>query len=365
MSAVERRQRVRAALEERGWDGLLATPGANLAYLTGIADERTERLMCLGVPVSGPSWIVCPAFEADRLSSEAPGIEIVPWGETDEPFELVANRLTGRRDGIWAVEPSTAYHDAVRLAEATPGIDWVDGEELLEPLRRSKDAEEIEALGRAIVAAWEAYDNVIPDLLAGVSEREVAERLAQEFRRRGCEPWSLVQFGPGSAIPHGEPGERTLEPGMAVLIDWGGWKGGFSADLTRSFWWDGGVIPAEASPEAYREVLEIVRRAQRAALDLASPGVLCGDMDGAARDVITEAGYGEFFIHRLGHGLGREIHEPPYLVAGSDQPLVPGDVVTIEPGVYLAGRFGVRWEDNILVTEDGIEVLSLRNGRDE
>jgi Xaa-Pro aminopeptidase len=362
MSAVERRQRVRVALEKRGWDGLVATPSANLAYLAGIADERTERLMCLGVPVNGPSWIVCPAFEADRLSSEAPEIEIVPWGETDEPFELAANRLTGRGEGIWAVEPSTAYHDAVRLAEVTAGIDWVDGAELLEPLRRSKDAEEIAALGRAIAAAWEVYDRVVPDLSAGVSEREVADRLAEEFRQRGYEPWSLIQFGPGSAVPHGQPGERDLERGQAVLIDWGGWKDGFTADLTRSFWWDEGVVPTDEAPEEYREVHDLVRRAQRAALDRAAPGVSCGDVDRAARDEITAAGYGEFFLHRLGHGLGREIHEPPYLVAGSERPLAPGDVVTFEPGVYLEGRFGVRWEDNVLVTDDGIEVLSLRSG---
>jgi D-alanyl-D-alanine dipeptidase len=153
---------------------------------------------------------------------------------------------------------------------------------------------------------------------------------------------------------------RALERGQVVLIDWGGWKDGFSADLTRTFWWDGEAFPAEESPAGFREILEIVRSAQRAALAFMRPGVRCGDVDEAARAVIREAGYGERFTHRLGHGLGREIHEPPYLVAGSEVELTPGDVVTVEPGIYLPGKFGVRWEDDVRVTDGGIQILSDR-----
>jgi Xaa-Pro dipeptidase len=161
-------------------------------------------------------------------------------------------------------------------------------------------------------------------------------------------------------VPHGDPSDRALERGQAVLLDWGGWGEGVSADLTRTTWWDGQSAPPEAGPDEFRAVAEIVRAAQRAAIELAGPGVACGDVDEAARSVIRAAGWGDRFTHRLGHGLGREIHEPPYLVAGSRVPLAPGDVVTVEPGVYLPGKFGFRWEDDVLITENGIEVLSRR-----
>lgn len=359
MSAAGRRARARRALETRGWDGLVATPGAGFAWLTGETIERTERLVCLGIPRGGSSWLVCPAFESDRLADAAPEAELAAWDETDDPFALVAERLEGSEP--WAVEPSTAYHDAARMAGAAPEIEWIDGAPLFEALRRSKDPDEIAALERAIGVAWEVWDEVVPTLVEGVTEREVAGAIARAFDRRGHEGWSLVQFGPSSAVPHGEPGDRELTRGEAVLIDWGGWgREGFGADLTRSLWWDGGVVPPGDAPGRWRRVHAVVRAAQAAAIERAGPGVACGAVDGAAREVIADAGWRDRFVHRTGHGLGREIHEPPYLVEGSDVPLRPGDVVTIEPGVYLPGEFGVRWEDDVLVTEAGTRNLSRR-----
>jgi Xaa-Pro aminopeptidase len=354
-------ERVREELAVRGWDGVLATPGINLAWLTGVANhatlERSERLVCLGVPARGEAWILCPAFEGERMGGAVPWARVETWEEAEDPFARAARRLAAGE--TWAVEPTTAYHDACRLADGTKAR-FADGAALFESLRRAKTLAEIEALGRAIDAAWEVFDEVVASLAEGDSEKEVADRIADAFGRRGFDPWSLVQFGPSSAVPHGEPGGRRLERGQVILLDWGGWKDGFSADLTRTFWWDGGALAAEDSPAEFREILEIVRSAQRAALSLMGPGVRCGDADEAARAVIREAGYGERFTHRLGHGLGREIHEQPYLVSGSEVELAPGDVVTVEPGIYLPGKFGARWEDDVRVTDDGIEILSNR-----
>ncbi len=355
----ERRERCREALARRGWDGALATPGVSFERLTGARIDRSERLVALAIPAAGDAWMVAPSFEVERLAAAVPGIRIDPWEEDEDPFALVAAGLGG---GTWAVEPTTAYHDAARLAAAAPGARWVDGAPLFEELRRRKDPAELAALGRAIDAAWAAWDQVVPGLAAGVTETDVAGAILAAFASRGFEGWAHVQFGPGSAIPHGEPGDRALEMGQAVLIDWGGWRDGFSADLTRSFWWDGAPIPPDDAPPEYREIHALVRAAQRAGIERIRPGVPCGEVDEAARRVIAAAGHGPHFTHRLGHGLGREIHEPPYLVAGSRDPLRVGDVVTVEPGVYLPGRFGVRWEDDIRVGEDGAEVLSLRSG---
>ncbi|HET9332188.1 MAG TPA: Xaa-Pro peptidase family protein [Gemmatimonadota bacterium] len=358
MSGPERRERAREEIVRRGWHGALVTPGVNFEYLTGAAVDRSERLTCIGLAAAGDPWIVCPAFEAERLGAAYPGAELVLWEETEDPFAAVARKIGGA--GTWAFEPTTWYHDAARIESAARGARFVDGGDAFETLRRAKDASEIAALRRAIDAAWEVHDAVVPRLAVGVTEKDVERWIADEFAARGYEAWSLVQFGPGSAIPHGHPSDRALERGQAVLLDWGGWGEGVSADLTRTTWWDEEPIPLADAPPEFRKVGEVVQSAQRAALELAAPGVPCGDVDEAARRVIRDAGWAPRFTHRLGHGLGHEIHEPPYLVAGSRVPLAPGDVVTVEPGVYLPGEFGFRWEDDVLVTADGIDVLSRR-----
>lgn len=361
MSLPDRIERARAALAPLGWDGLVATPGVNFTHLTGLPLERSERLACLGVPREGEPWVVCPAFEAERVAAALPDARLVAWEETEDPFARAAERIRASGGGTWGVEPTTAYHDAARLAAALgEGARWVDGAPLFEPLRRAKDDADVAALRRAIAEAWDVHDEILRTLAAGDTERGVAARIGQAFATRGRQGWSLVQFGPSSAVPHGEPGPRALDGAQAVLLDWGGWGDGFTADLTRTYWWDGGIVPETRAPEEFRSALETVRAAQSAALGIIRPGVSCGAVDEAARRIVREAGWGERFLHRLGHGLGREIHEPPYLVAGSGERLAAGDVVTVEPGVYFPGRFGVRWEDDVRVVAGGAEVLSRR-----
>ncbi len=355
----ERWKRAQNGLIESGWDGLLATPGVNFTYLTGVSLWRTERLTCLGVTREGEPWIVCPAFERDHLASQIEWANVIGWEETEPPFAVAATQIESGGGGTWAVEPSTAYHDAERLAAAASAR-FVDGASLFERLRRSKDREEVALLERAIEVAWAVFSEVVGTLEAGLTERVVGDRFIEAFRQHHAEGWALVQFGPGSSVPHGEPSDRALTPGQSVLIDWGGWLDGFSADLTRSFWWDDGIVSIADAPAEYRAIHELVRLAQAAGLAALGPGAIAGDVDEAARSVIREAGHREHFTHRLGHGLGREIHEPPYLVADSETVVAPRDVVTVEPGVYLPERFGVRWEDDVLVTESGVDVLSLR-----
>lgn len=355
---IERLARVRKALADRGWDGVLATPSANFTYLTGLSLWRTERLTCFGVPRNGDPWLVCPAFEAAHHATRLPGVVVEGWKETSDPVAAVASRLA-RPGETWALEPSTAYHDGVSLSAAA-AAEIVDGADLFEGLRRAKDEREIETLRQAIACAWSVYDDVVGQLRAGDTEAETAARIDEAFRGHGAEAWSLVQFGPNGAEPHAEPGSAALAPGTPVLIDWGGWLDGFTADITRSFWWDEGLPPVDAWPVEYSEIHALVRKAQAAGLARIAPGVEAGHVDEAARAVIREAGHGDHFTHRLGHGIGLEIHEPPYLVAGSTTLLAPGDVVTVEPGVYLPGRFGVRWEDDVRVTDTGVEVLTRR-----
>lgn len=358
---ADRLERCRAELAGRGLVGAIVTPGVNFEYLTDVPLERTERLVCLGLPTDGEPWVVCPAFEAGRLSAGLPGATLVPWREEEDPFRLAADRVRADGDGAWAIEPSTAHHDAARLANAARGVRFVDGADVFEALRRRKSPDEVAALRRAIDDAWAVHDEIVPRLAAGATEAEVADEIRRRFAERGREAWSLVQFGPGSAVPHGEPGPRALAPGTVVLLDWGGWGEGFTADLTRAFWWEGEPVPLEDAPDEFRRVAETVRSAQAAALEAAGPGAPCAEVDHAARAVVEAAGFGSFFPHRSGHGLGREIHEAPYLVAGSADRLRPGDVVTIEPGIYLPGRFGVRHEDDVLIAEEGVDVLSRRS----
>jgi Xaa-Pro aminopeptidase len=356
---IARWRRSQNGLKEHGWDGLLATPSVNFTHLTGVSLWRTERLTCLGVPRDGEPWVVCPAFERDHLASQIEWAKVIGWEETDPPFAVAAAQIESGGGGIWGVEPSTAYHDAERLAAATSAR-LVDGASLFERLRRSKDGEEVALLERTIEVAWTVFSEVVGALETGQTERVVGDRFIEAFRQHHAEGWALVQFGPGSSVPHGEPSGRALTPGQSVLIDWGGWLEGFSADLTRSFWWDDGIVAIADAPPEYRTIHELVRQAQAAGLGALGPGAIAGDVDEASRSVIRRAGHGEHFTHRLGHGLGREIHEPPYLVADSETVIAPGDVVTVEPGVYLPEHFGVRWEDDVLVTESGIDVLSLR-----
>ena len=343
------RKRLETLLERMGAlgaDGLFATPSSNLFYLTGIAFDRSERLTALVLFKDRDPLVICPAFEGDRLRGMSAVTEVHTWEETEDPFRLCASFFPAER-GVLAVEPSTAYDDVERLIAARPAWKPLSAAPLFTTLRMIKTEEEIAAIRRAIAVALPRFQKAFAALRPGSIEAEISHLFGGE---------NVVQFGPSSALPHGASGPRALSKGEAVLIDAWDRPEGYYYDITRSTFF--GEPTAE-----YRKIWEVVLEAQSAGIDKAAPGVPCFEVDAAARRVIEKAGYAEHFTHRLGHGLGIDVHEPPYMVGHDQTVLEPGMTFTSEPGIYLPGRFGVRIEDDILVTDRGAESLSPRVSR--
>jgi len=342
----KRLETLRARFETLGADGLFATPSSNLFYLTGIAFDRSERLTALVLFKDRDPLMICPAFEGDRLRGMSAVTEVHTWEETEDPFRLCASFFPAER-GVLAVEPSTAFDDVERLIAACPGWKPISAAPVLTTLRMIKTPEEIAAIRRAIAVAVPRFEKAFAALAPGSVEADISHAFGGE---------NVVQFGPSSALPHGASGPRTLSRGEAVLIDAWDKPEGYYYDITRSTFF------GTPTPE-YRKIWDVVLEAQGAAIDKAAPGVPCFEVDAAARRVIEKAGYAESFTHRLGHGLGIDVHEPPYMVGHDRTILEPGMTFTSEPGIYLLGHFGVRIEDDILVTDKGAESLSPRVSR--
>jgi Xaa-Pro dipeptidase len=327
-------------------DGLFATPSSNLFYLTGIDFWRSERLTALFLFSDRDPIVICPAFEEERLRGMSAVSDVVTWVETEDPFAKAA-ALFPAAAGTLAIEPSTAYDDVERLVAHRPAWRPVSGGLVFASVRMVKTPDEIEAMRRAVAVAVPRFRRAFQALRPGATEAEISKAFGGE---------NVVQFGPSSALPHGASTERPLARDQAILIDAWDKPEGYFYDITRSTFFGN-------PPDEYRKVWSIVLEAQGAAIDRAAPGVPCSEVDAAARRVIERAGYGEYFTHRLGHGLGIDVHEPPYMVAHDETLLEPGMTFTSEPGIYLPGRFGVRIEDDILCTERGAESLSPRVDR--
>ena len=344
-----RRARAAKAAGEAGLTGLLVTPGPDLLYLTGYAPVAiTERITLLAVPVSGDPAMIVPKLERSTAESASgvAGLEIVDWADGSDPYAATAKLLTGT--GRYAISDSAWAMHLLGLQGVLPESSYASMTESLPMLRAVKDAAEVERLAAAGAAADRAYEQILTVRFAGRRETEVAADLADLLRRFGHSQvdFTVVGSGPNGANPHHEIGERVIENGDMVVLDFGGLKYGYGSDTTRT------VHVGEPTDEE-REVHEIVCRAQQAGFDAVRPGIQCQDVDRAARAVITDAGYGEYFIHRTGHGIGMTTHEPPYMVEGETLPVRPGMCFSIEPGIYLPGRFGVRIEDIVTVTADG------------
>ncbi len=339
-----RRKRAVRELQDRGLDALVLQPGTNFRYLTGLALERSERLVALVLEADGSTWMVGPAFEEERLAPAVAGAYRA-WAETEDPFRLLAGALAGTSSV--GLGPTTWFADAERLSAALGDVHLASAHELLATLRMHKTPFEIRAIREAAEACRQRIAAAWARLRPGATESEIAGGFGTG------DDTVMVQYGPSSAVPHGDSGDRALEPPTALLTDhWAPLEDGYWGDLTRSTW-VGGEPPAR-----YREIWNVVLEAQLAGIEAIRPGATCGQVDAAARTVIERAGYGAYFTHRLGHGLGLDVHEPPYLVGGSDRLLEPGMVVTVEPGIYLPGEFGVRLEEDVVVTESGAELLS-------
>jgi Xaa-Pro dipeptidase len=355
-SFARRYDRLRALAREAGATVVFVSSGTtSFAYLAGGRVERSERLIAMILPVDGEPFLVAPGFERERMLRQTRIKDVRTWEESESPY-LVARDALGaaHASAKILVEPHTEYQAATALARAIPGATLVDGTVAFEHLRLHKDDEELLRIRRAIAITQDVFDAAFAELRPGVRDREVSEAISDRFRRAGCNGGALVQFGPLSALPHGGPQGARLAEGTVVLIDGGCQVEGYQSDITRTRFF-GGPPPAE-----FTKVYDVVHDAQSAAIARVRPGVACQDIDRAARAVIDKAGYGAYFTHRLGHGLGMDGHEPAYMVEGNTQRIEPGFVFTVEPGIYLPDKFGVRIEDDVVCGPDGAILLSRR-----
>jgi D-alanyl-D-alanine dipeptidase len=342
-------ERAADAAAAAGLSGLLLAPGPDLVYLTGYRPTAvTERLTLLVVAPGREPTLVVPTLErpdAERASG-ASQLRIVDWRDGADPYALAAELLEpGGRYGI--SDDAWALH-VLALQRALPDVALASLADALPTLRAVKDDDELERLGRAAAAADAAFADILRVRFAGRTERELASDLADALRAHGHAKveFTVVGSGPNGANPHHDVSDRTIEQGDLVVLDFGGVLDGYFSDITRT------VAVGEPSAEA-REVYDVVRAAQQAGFEAVGPGVACQEVDRAARRVIDDAGYGEWFIHRTGHGIGVAVHEPPNMIEGEALALEPGMTFSVEPGVYLPGRFGVRVEDIVTVTADG------------
>jgi Xaa-Pro aminopeptidase len=346
--------RLRTALGEAEVDVVALAPTDNLRWLCGFAPLYDERACLLLVSPQGSAMLM-PDLNAEQTAARLPEVELVRWADEDGPvaaLHAALARVGASSAARVAADPMMRADHLLLLQAAARGAHTLDASAVLGPLRAVKEAEEIARLARAAEVADRAIEAAWATCAPGVSEREVGERISQVFREAGAEPeFALVASGPHGAFPHHETGERRLVAGDPIVIDLGGALDGYHCDITRM------AVIGEPS-DRYREIHAIVEAAVVAALDATRPGATCGAVDAAARQVIADAGYGEYFVHRTGHGLGVSGHEPPWVMAGDPTELEVGMVHSIEPGIYLPGEFGIRLEDIVHVTEDGCERFS-------
>jgi Xaa-Pro dipeptidase len=357
--STERITRLGRLMQEHGFDAIALNPGPTFVCLTSLSFHLMERpVVALFAPDRQP-WLVLPEFERSKAEAGPVDFRLATY-EEDEASRLKAFAQAAAGFGLDSmrvgVEPLRLRVLELRLLEAAaPEAKFVSGEAALIPVRASKDEKEVAAMRKAIEIAETALEAALTNVRVGMTEHELAGELTLQLLRAGSEPElpfsPIVAAGPNSALPHGLPGERKLQPGDLLIIDWGANHGGYISDITRTF-----SIGAP-DPELKR-IHKIVQQANHAGREAVRPGAPCSAVDDAARSTIAAAGYAEFFTHRTGHGIGLDVHEPPFIRGDNPELLVPGMTFTVEPGIYLTGRGGVRVEDDILVTPEGAETLT-------
>ena len=343
-------------MKYQGVDALLLSVGPDLPWLTGFSAAPMERLTMLVLPVDGRPTLVLPGFEIDGVVDSEEIMAIAAWDETDNPIDLVGTALGGAAGGCLAIGDHTWSRFLVALQDEFTQAQWTTAGTVLSPLRATKDAAEIEALARAGAGvdkiAGELQRGEIP--VIGRTEAEVGADIRRRIIEEGHAKvnFCIVGSGPNSASPHHDTGSRVIQANEPILFDFGGTTAeptgqpGYCSDTTRMLYT--GEPPAE-----YREAYDALSEAQEAGFQAAQVGTGAEDVDGAARSVLSNAGLGEYFLHRLGHGIGVEAHEDPYLVGGNSEPLVAGNAFSIEPGFYISGKWGARIEDIVVCTDDG------------
>jgi Xaa-Pro dipeptidase len=363
---VEERQarleRARQLLAAEQLGALLLTGGTSLRYFANIDWGLSERLLALVVPREGRAFVVCPAFEHDRALEQIDAgplkgtADVMTWEEHESPYQLIAEALRSRglTTGRLGVEETVRHVFANGAAAALPALSLASGTPVTAGCRMVKSAHELELMRVASAVTLKAYEAAYRALKDGMTQDEFAGLVSQAHERLGFHGGAGVQVGPYSALPHGSATPQVIREGTILLIDGGCQAEGYSSDISRTF------VLGKAT-DRMKQVFEIEQRAQQAALKAARPGVECQAVDAAAREVITDAGFGpdyKYFTHRVGHGMGMDGHEWPYLVRGNTLPLQPGMVFSDEPGIYIRGEFGIRLEDDMHITESGAELFT-------
>jgi Xaa-Pro aminopeptidase len=359
--SVDRVHAARAVADELGVDVVVVTPGSDLRYLCGYAAHAMERLTALAVPRRGEPLLVVPRLEApmvDASPAGALGLELLAWDETDDPFALLAEAVTARLGSApvrIAVGNRTWAEHALGVQRALPGSTLELAAPVIDRLRMVKTPAEVEELALAGAAIDRVHARMGEWLRVGRTEAEVGADVGAAILAEGhvAVDFTIIGSGPNGASPHHELSDRVVRAGDLVVVDIGGETAtGYRSDCTRTYV-VGGSAPAEVA-----EWYAVLQEAQEAATAAVRPGVTGEQIDAVARQVITDAGWGEHFIHRTGHGIGLDTHEAPYIVEGNDLPLEPGMAFSIEPGIYLAGRCGARIEDIVVCTDDGVQNLN-------
>ena len=356
---LKRQKKLAQALLEAGLDGLVLNPGPSLTYLTGLHFHLSERPVVAFFSPTEPPALVLPELESAKV--EGLGYDLQPFTYSEKPEEWAAIFKQGaqaarlRGDNVGVEDRRLRLLELRLLQTALPESRFVNAVDTMAKLRMYKDESEIASMQKAVDIAQKAMEAALPIIKIGMTEKEVAAELVLQIFRRGSGvelPFQpIIATGPNSANPHAFPTERKLAKGDLLVIDWGANVDGYFSDLTRTF----GVGEVNAGQE---KIHSTVRDANTAARETAKTGVTCGEVDKSAREVIEKVGYGEYFVHRTGHGLGMEGHEEPYIRAGNPMPLEPGMTFTIEPGIYVPGENGVRVEDDMVVTEESLLSLS-------
>ena len=365
ISVDERKARIEKArqlMAANSIDALMLTGGTSMVYFTGMSWGNSERLTGVIIPVKGAPFVVTPKFEEERtieqvkLGPLGQGTEVLTWNEHESPSALVAQGLRARGISVGKVgiEETVKFVFVDNLAQAAPQLRIVSGTPITAGCRTIKDAHELALMKLASAVTLKAYEAAYKSLKAGMTQDDFADLVALAHKRLGFVGSAGVQVGQFSALPHGSVTPQTVQEGSILLIDGGCKVEGYSSDISRTF------VLGKAT-DKMKQVFDIEHAAQTAAFKAARPGVPCGDIDAVARKVIVDAGYGpdyKFFSHRVGHGMGMDGHEWPYLVRGNQLPLAPGMTFSDEPGIYIPGEFGIRLEDDWVVTADGAEMFT-------
>jgi len=354
-----RLERACSLMQKNNIKALAINAGPDLKYFTGLDFHLSERPAILLISASGKAGFVFPEFEKDKILQSRIALDAFPYPEDPQTWQAVIRQtldcLGLAEESLAALPTAMRFLEMDLLQKAGAKVKIISGEEIFMNMYVQKDKQELAAVRKAIDIAQLALLNTLPQVKPGKTEKEIANSLVVNLLNAGCEPElpfsPIVAGGPNSANPHANPGDRPLHEGDMLIIDWGARYDGYVSDLTRTF-------AIGSIPDQFKEIAAIVLSANEAGRAKIKPGIQAMDVDAAARAVITKAGYGGQFLHRTGHGIGQLPHEDPYISQVSSTILKPGMLFTIEPGIYLSGEGGVRIEDNVVVTDSGVETLS-------